>query len=115
MIIQLNPAIPMMTPKGEGLAWLMIDYGMEFNLLWVVAINETGEIWTLQNPLVRALKNITQGRLTMPLIKGKAAKTKKGFSENVKREMNAGKPQKQAVAIAYSESGEKKSTKRRKK
>lgn len=39
----------------------------------------------------------------MPLMKGKAAKTKKGFSTNVKREMEAGKPQKQAVAIAYSE------------
>lgn len=39
----------------------------------------------------------------MPLVKGKKAKTKKGFSENVKREMNAKKPQKQAVAIAYSE------------
>lgn len=39
----------------------------------------------------------------MPLVKGKAAKSKKGFSENVRREMHAGKPQKQAVAIAYSE------------
>jgi hypothetical protein len=38
----------------------------------------------------------------MPLVKGQAAKSKKGFSENVKREMEAGKPQKQAVAIAYS-------------
>lgn len=38
----------------------------------------------------------------MPLVKGAKAKTKKGFSENIKREMNAGKPQKQAVAIAYS-------------
>jgi hypothetical protein len=38
----------------------------------------------------------------MPLVKGKKAKTKKGFSENVKREMEAGKPQKQSVAIAYS-------------
>lgn len=48
----------------------------------------------------------------MPLVKGNKAKTKKGFSENVKREMEAGKPQKQAVAIAYSEAGE---GKRRKK
>lgn len=39
----------------------------------------------------------------MPLVKGMKAKSKKGFSENVKREMDAGKPQKQAVAIAYSE------------
>lgn len=43
----------------------------------------------------------------MPLIEGKAAKSKKGFSENIKREMEAGKPQKQAVAIAYSKAGEK--------
>jgi len=39
----------------------------------------------------------------MPLVKGKKASSKKGFSENVKREMEVGKPQKQAVAIAYSE------------
>lgn len=39
----------------------------------------------------------------MPLVTGKKAKTKKGFSENVRREMHAGKKQKQAVAIAYSE------------
>ena len=49
----------------------------------------------------------------MPLVKGKAAKTKKGFSTNVKREMAAGKPQKQAVAIAYSEAGEKKRKKKK--
>lgn len=39
----------------------------------------------------------------MPLVKGKAATTKKGFSENVRREMAANKPQKQAVAIAYAQ------------
>ena len=49
----------------------------------------------------------------MPLIKGKAAKSKKGFGENVKREIEAGKPQKQAVAIAYSEAGEKKKQKKK--
>jgi hypothetical protein len=38
----------------------------------------------------------------MPLVKGAKAKTKKGFSSNIKKEMEAGKPQKQAVAIAYS-------------
>ncbi len=38
----------------------------------------------------------------MPLIKGKKAKTKKGISENIRREMHAGKGQKQSVAIALS-------------
>lgn len=50
----------------------------------------------------------------MPLVKGKAAKSKKGFGENVKREMEAGKPQKQAVAIAYSEAKEKKKSSKKK-
>lgn len=44
----------------------------------------------------------------MPLIEGKKAKTSEGFGQNVKTEMAAGKPQKQAVAIAYSKAGEKK-------
>lgn len=35
----------------------------------------------------------------MPL---KSGKSKKAFSSNVRTEMRAGKPQKQAVAIAYS-------------
>lgn len=51
----------------------------------------------------------------MPLVKGKKASSPKGFSENVKREVKAGKPQKQAVAIAYSEAREgKKKAKKRK-
>lgn len=48
----------------------------------------------------------------MPLIKGARAKSKKGFSENVSKEVRAGKPQKQAVAIAYSAAGEKRKKKK---
>lgn len=44
----------------------------------------------------------------MTLLKGKAARTKKGFSENIKTEMRSGKPQKQAVAIAYTQARKKK-------
>ena len=39
----------------------------------------------------------------MPL---KHSKTKKAFKENIETEIKAGKPQKQAVAIAYSEKRE---------
>ena len=49
----------------------------------------------------------------MPLIKGQAAKSKKGISENIRREVKAGKPTKQAAAIAYSQArgGKKKRSK----
>jgi hypothetical protein len=38
----------------------------------------------------------------MPLLKGKKACTKKGISQNIRAEVQAGKPQKQAVAIGFS-------------
>ena len=46
----------------------------------------------------------------MPLKKG-AKPGSKGFKSNIKAEMSAGKPQKQAVAIAYSEARRKKKKK----
>ena len=51
----------------------------------------------------------------MPLVKGSKARTKEGFSENVRREKNEGKSTKQSLAIAYSEAGEKKKKKKAKK
>ena len=39
----------------------------------------------------------------MPLIGGKKAKTRAGMSANIRAEMKAGKPQRQAVAIAYAQ------------
>ena len=62
MILQLNPPLPVVTPKGEGLAHLIIDYGVEHNLFWVVFIDATGECWTYPNMDIRAQKNITLGR-----------------------------------------------------
>ncbi len=62
MIIQLNPPIPVTTPKGRGLAHFLIDSGVEHNLLWTVFIDSTGECWTYPNPMIRAQKNITMGR-----------------------------------------------------
>jgi len=56
-----------------------------------------------------------EGKETMPLLKGAKAKSPKGFGKNVKTEMKAGKPQKQAVAIAYSEAREGKKKKPKKK
>ena len=61
-MLQLNPPIPMNTPKGEGFAHILIDYGPESDLYWTVLITETGEIWTYANKHVRASKNITLGR-----------------------------------------------------
>ncbi len=61
-ILQLNPPIPVTTPKGPGLAHVLIDYGMEQNLFWTVFLDSNGECWTFSNQQIRAQKNITLGR-----------------------------------------------------
>lgn len=62
MIIQLQNPIPIICPKGKGLAHFLIDYGPESHIQWVCFLDQNGECWTFQNPDIRAQKNITQGR-----------------------------------------------------
>lgn len=60
---QLDPTIPVsVIGKGDGYAFAVIDYGQEHNLIWVTALNETGEIWCAPNPLVRVQANWTMRR-----------------------------------------------------
>lgn len=63
MFTQLNPSIPMETPKGKGLAIAVIDYGLEHSLLWVVAIDATREVWCVPNADVRMQTNWSAGRV----------------------------------------------------
>lgn len=61
MIRQLDPALPLNTPKGPALAHLVIDYGAEADLIWV-CFQDNGEVWSWRNQDIRAVKNITMGR-----------------------------------------------------
>lgn len=63
MMLQLNPAIPVITPKGKGIAHVLIDYGVEADLIWVV-FQDSGECWCWCNQDIRADTNITFGRQT---------------------------------------------------
>ena len=65
MILQLDPTIPLNTPKGKGFAHLLIDMGQEHHLLWVVFLDLSGECWTFPNPEVRLQPNVTMGRLPL--------------------------------------------------
>ena len=64
MILQLNPTIPVFVDgKGKGQALLVVDPGTEHHLLWVVALDKGGELWTVANPAVRAQFNYTMDRI----------------------------------------------------
>jgi len=62
MMLQLNPPLPVKTPSGKGMAHVIIDYGPEADLIWVV-FQDNGEVWCWRNQDVRAEKNITFGRV----------------------------------------------------
>ena len=62
MFTQLNPPLPLDTSKGRGYALAVIDYGLEHNLIWVTALNDTGQIWCIPNSDARMLPNWTAGR-----------------------------------------------------
>lgn len=44
MILQLDPAILVETPLGQGQAIFLIDYGMHQNSCWIVALINDGVI-----------------------------------------------------------------------
>lgn len=60
-MLQLNPAIPVVTPKGNAMAHILLDYGIESDLIWV-CFEASGECWSWSNKDIKAPKNITIGR-----------------------------------------------------
>jgi len=63
MLAQLNPPLPLLTPKGKAWAHLVIDYGPEADLFWVCFQDEDGACWTWPNRDVRIQANATLGRV----------------------------------------------------
>jgi len=66
-ILQLHTPVPMLTPKGKGMAHFVLDYGLEHDLIWTVFLRDpphAGEIWSFGNSDVRIESNVTIGRKT---------------------------------------------------
>jgi hypothetical protein len=60
-MLQLNPPLPVVTPKGKAMAHILIDYGPEHDLIWT-CFQDNNEIWCWRNQDVRAEKNTTFNR-----------------------------------------------------
>jgi hypothetical protein len=57
-----KPPITLITPKGNGWAHFLIDYGIEHDLIWVVFQDDTGECWSWLNRDIKIQSNITLNR-----------------------------------------------------
>lgn len=80
MMLQLNPPLPVETPKGKAVAYMVVDYGPEFDLLWVCFNDDTGECWSWPNPKIRIQNNISFGRthVEKPSSRGTSASDQAG-------------------------------------
>ncbi|MBX9626780.1 MAG: hypothetical protein K2X82_23465 [Gemmataceae bacterium] len=61
MMLQLNPPLPVDTPRGPAYAHLVIDYSQEHYVLFVCFLQETGECWVVPNRDVKLQQNLTMG------------------------------------------------------
>ncbi|ANU08686.1 hypothetical protein [Paraurantiacibacter namhicola] len=63
MFTQLQTPLPVhVLEKGSGMAFAVVDYGVEHDLIWVTALDDGGEIWCVPNPKIRMAANWTIGR-----------------------------------------------------
>ena len=63
-LLQLDPPIPVQLDTGEkGLALGWLDYGPDYDLLWIIGLRDSREVWTLNNKRIRMQDNVSMGRL----------------------------------------------------
>ena len=62
MMYEPTNRIEVSTPKGQGIIWLVIDYGHETDTIYTVIINDTGEMWQFTHKDIRVKNNLTFGR-----------------------------------------------------
>ncbi len=62
MIYEPKNRITVNTPKGDGIIWLVTDYGHETDTVYTVIINATGEMWQYTHKDIIVKNNITFGR-----------------------------------------------------
>ena len=54
--------IDVITPKGDGVIWLVTDYGHETDTIYTIIINQTGEMWQFCHRDIKVKSNVTFGR-----------------------------------------------------
>jgi hypothetical protein len=59
MIFEPTNRLEVSTPKGDGIVWLVTDYGHETDTIYTIIINATGELWQYAHKDIIVKPNIT--------------------------------------------------------
>lgn len=63
VIYEPTNRVEVTTPKGNGIIWLVTDYGHETDTVYTIIIDETGELWQFTHRDIKIRKNVTFRRL----------------------------------------------------
>jgi len=63
VIYEPTNRVEVTTPKGNGIIWLVTDYGHETDTVYTIIIDKTGELWQFTHRDIKIRKNITFRRL----------------------------------------------------
>jgi hypothetical protein len=59
MIFEPTNRLEVTTPKGDGVVWLVTDYGHETDTIYTIIIDATGELWQFAHKDIIVKPNIT--------------------------------------------------------
>ena len=62
MIYEPKNRLDVTTHKGDGVIFLVTDYGHESDTIYTIIINDTGELWQFTHRDIIVKPNITFGR-----------------------------------------------------
>jgi hypothetical protein len=59
MIYEPTNRLEVTTPKGDGIVWLVLEYGHETDTMYTIIINATGELWQFTHKDIIVKPNLT--------------------------------------------------------
>ena len=62
MIHEPNNRVEVTTPHGDGVIWLVTDYGHETDTIYTIILND-GQIWQFTHKDIRVKDNVTFNRV----------------------------------------------------
>lgn len=82
--LEFKEPLEVLTSKGDGYIWYMMDYGPHSDTLYTIIIKETGECWQMCHKDFRVKTNTTLGiGGGYPKLNGNSSTAVKGLGKEI--------------------------------
>lgn len=63
IVYEPHNRVDVTTPKGDGVIWMVMDYGHESDTIYTIILNDNGQMWQYTHKDIRVKNNITFNRV----------------------------------------------------